>query len=103
MPTVKQSVGIAIAIALAFSAATAFGQSASQVPTNGFTPSKADFRLNDHQRLRQLLGIERPLRQRRDARICTRHRRPASAHLGQPASAQIVAFSNTPGSAYRQD
>jgi hypothetical protein len=67
MPTVKQSVGIAIAIALAFAAATAFGisaiqQSASQVPTNGFTPSKADFQLNDHQRLRQLLGIERPVR-----------------------------------------
>ena len=67
MPTVKQSVGIAIAIAMAFVAATAFGisaveQSAPQVPTNHFTPSKADFRLNDHQRLRKLLGIERPVR-----------------------------------------
>ena len=26
------------------------------------TPAKADLRLTDHQRLRQLLGIERPLR-----------------------------------------
>ena len=67
MPTVKQSIGIAFAIAMAFVAATAFGigaveQSAPQVPTNRLTPSKADFRLNDHQRLRKLLGIERPLR-----------------------------------------
>jgi hypothetical protein len=51
MPTFKQSVGIAISIAMAFVAATAFGisaveQSAPQVPTNRFTPSKADFRLN---------------------------------------------------------
>jgi hypothetical protein len=58
MPTVKQSIGIA---------ATAFGinaveQSTPQVPTNRFTTLKADFRLNDHQRLRKLLGIERPLR-----------------------------------------
>lgn len=68
MPTVKQSIGIATAIAMAFVAATAFGinaveQSAPQVfPINRLTPSKADFRLNDHQRLRKLLGIERPLR-----------------------------------------
>jgi hypothetical protein len=67
MPTVKQSVGIAIAITMAFVAATAFGisaveQSAPQVPTNRFTPSKPDFRLNDHQQLRKLLGIERPMR-----------------------------------------
>jgi hypothetical protein len=67
VPTVKQSVVVATAIATAFVAATAFGISAvqfsgPQVPTNRFTPSKADFRLNDHQRLRQILGIERPLR-----------------------------------------
>jgi hypothetical protein len=67
MPTAKQSVGLAIAVAMAFVAATAFGisaveQSAPQVGTNRFAPSKTDFRLNDHQRLRELLGIERPLR-----------------------------------------
>jgi hypothetical protein len=67
MPTVKQPVVVAITIATAFVAATAFGisavqHSAPQVPTNRFTPSKADFRLNDHQRLKQVLGIERPLR-----------------------------------------
>jgi hypothetical protein len=64
MPPVKQTVGIAIAISMAFVAATAFGisavqQSAPQVSTHGFKPSKADFRLSDHQRLRKLLGIER--------------------------------------------
>ena len=60
MPTVKQSVGIAIAIAMAIVAASAFGisaveHSATQVSANRFTPSKADFRLNDHQRLRKIL------------------------------------------------
>ena len=67
MPTVKQSIGIAIAIAMAFVAATTFGisaveQIAPQVATNRFTASKADLELKDHQRLRTLLGIERPPR-----------------------------------------
>ena len=60
MPTVKQLVVIAIAIAAAIVGAGAVGigaieHSATQVPTNRFTPSKADFRLNDHQRLRKIL------------------------------------------------
>ena len=64
MPPAKQSVGIAIAITMAFVAATAFGisavqQSTPQDPIEHFTRSKADFQLNDHQRLRKLLGIER--------------------------------------------
>ena len=64
MPTVKQTVGITIAMAMAFAAATAFGisaieYSAPQIPTNHFTSSKAEFGLNDHQQLRKLLGIER--------------------------------------------
>ena len=67
MPIVKQSVGIATAIAMAFAAATAFGigavdHSATQVSASRVTPAKADLRLTDHQRLRQLLGIEWPLR-----------------------------------------
>jgi hypothetical protein len=62
MPTVKQLVGITIAIAMAFVAATAFGITAVEQSAPQITPSKADFRLNDHQRLRKLLGIERPLR-----------------------------------------
>ena len=71
MPTVKQLVGIAIAIAMAFVSASAFGisaaeHSATQVPTNHFATSKADFRLADHQRLRRILlgqeGIELPLK-----------------------------------------
>jgi hypothetical protein len=71
MPTVKRLVGIAIAIAMAIVGAGAFGisaieHSATQVPTNRFTPSKADFRLDDHQRLRKMLpgqeGIELPPR-----------------------------------------
>jgi len=67
MPTVKQSIGIAIAIAMAFVAATAFSisaieQTAPQVATNRFTASKADLGLKDHQRLRRLLSIERPPR-----------------------------------------
>jgi hypothetical protein len=67
MPTVKQSIGIAIAIAMAFVAATTFGisaveQTAPQFATNRFTASKADLGLRDRQRLRTLLGIERPPR-----------------------------------------
>jgi hypothetical protein len=69
MPTVKQSVGIAITIAMTLGAATAFGIGAveqTQVSANRVTPSKADFRLADHQRLRKILlgqeGIELPLR-----------------------------------------
>ena len=76
MPTVKQLVVIAIAIAAAIVGAGAVGisaiehsatrNSATQVPANRFTPSKADFRLNDHQRLRNILlgqgHIELPLR-----------------------------------------
>ena len=75
MPTVKQLVVIAIAIAAAIVGAGAVGigaiehsatKDATQVRTNRFTPSKADFRLNDHQRLRKILlgqeHIELPLR-----------------------------------------
>lgn len=71
MPTVKQWVGIAIAIAMAIVSASAFGisaadHSATQIRASRVTPAKADFRLNDHQRLRtMLLGKERielPLR-----------------------------------------
>jgi hypothetical protein len=67
MPAVKQLVGVAAAIALAFAATTLFGisavqQSAPPVLTDHLTRSKADFQLNDHQRLRKLLGIERPVR-----------------------------------------
>jgi hypothetical protein len=71
MPTVKLLVGIAIAIAAAIMGASAFGiysveHSATQVPTNRFMASKADFRLDDHQRLRKMLlgqeEIKPPLR-----------------------------------------
>ena len=72
MPTVKQLIGIAIAIAMGIVGAGAFGISAversgTQVPTKHVTPpSKADFGLNDHQRLRKMLlgqqGTELPLR-----------------------------------------
>ena len=71
MPTVKQVVGIAIAIALGIVGASAVGvsaieHSATQVATKRVMPSKADFRLNDHQRLRKMLlgqeGIAPPLR-----------------------------------------
>ena len=67
MPTVKQSIGISIAIAMAFVAATAIGisaveQNTAQVTTNRARASKANLGLNDHQRLRTLLGIERPPR-----------------------------------------
>ena len=66
MPTVKQLIGIAIAIAMGIAGAGAFGisaaeHSATQVSTKRLTPSKADFRLNDHQRLRSmLLGHQGP-------------------------------------------
>ena len=76
MPTVKQLGVIAIAIAAAIVGAGTVGisaiehatqeHSATQVPANRFTPSKAEFRLNDHQRLRKILlgqeHIELPLR-----------------------------------------
>jgi hypothetical protein len=71
MPTRKQLVGIAIAIAMAIVGASAFGisaaeHSATKVRASRVTPPKADFRLNDHQRLRTMLlgkeGIELPLR-----------------------------------------
>ena len=77
MPTVKQLVVIASAIAAAIVGAgtvaiSAIEHSARQeysatpVPANRFTPSKAEFRLNDHQRLRKILlgqeHIELPLR-----------------------------------------
>ena len=72
MPTVKQLAGIAIAIAVAIVGAGAFGISAVEhsatqmISTNRFTPSKADFRLDDHQRLRKMLlgreGVELALR-----------------------------------------
>ena len=67
MPTVKPLVGIAIAVAMAFAGATALGisaveHSAPRAPTNHYVkPSKADFRLENHQRLRHILGLERPL------------------------------------------
>ena len=77
MPTVKQLVVIASAIAAATVGAGTVGISAiehnarpeysvTQVPANRFTPSKAEFRLNDHQRLRKILlgqeHTELPLR-----------------------------------------
>jgi hypothetical protein len=71
MPTVKHLVATAIAIAMAIVGASAFGisaveHSATQATATRFTPSEADFRLNDHQRLRKMLlsqeGIELPPR-----------------------------------------
>jgi hypothetical protein len=72
MATVKHTIGIAIAIATAIVGASAFGITAveysatQQVSTKRYTPPKADFRLDEHQRLRKmLLGQERtelPLR-----------------------------------------
>jgi hypothetical protein len=71
MPTVKQLAAIAIAIAMAIVGASALGisavdHSATGVRASRITPAKADFRLDDHQRLRtMLLGKERigpPLR-----------------------------------------
>ena len=56
---VKHFVAIVIAVVATIVGASAFGISAveysRQVSTNRFTPSKADFRLNDHQRLREML------------------------------------------------
>ena len=63
MPTVKQLVVIASAIAAAIVGAGTVAisaiehsarqeHSATQVPANRFTPSKAEFRLNDHQQFR---------------------------------------------------
>ena len=77
MPTVKQLVVIASAIAAAIVGAGTVAisaiehsarqeYSATQVTANRFTPSKAGFRLNDHQRLRKILlgqeHTELPLR-----------------------------------------
>ena len=58
--TVKHLVGIAIATAVAIASAGAVGigaveHSATQVLTKRLTPSKAEFRLNDHQQLRKML------------------------------------------------
>ena len=60
MPTVKQLAAIAIAIAMAIVAASALGisaadHSATRVGASRITPAKADFRLDDHQRLRTML------------------------------------------------
>jgi hypothetical protein len=60
MPTVKQLAAIAIAIAMAIAGASAFGisaadHSATRVGASRITPAKADFRLDDHQRLRTML------------------------------------------------
>jgi hypothetical protein len=57
---VRHLVGIAIATAVAIVSAGAVGisaveHSATQAPAKRFTPSKAEFRLNDHQRLRKML------------------------------------------------
>jgi hypothetical protein len=71
MATVKRLIGIAIAIATAIVGASAFGitaveYSATQVPATRSTPAKADYRLNEHQRLKKMLlgqeGTELPLR-----------------------------------------
>jgi hypothetical protein len=60
MPTVKQLAAIAIAIAMAIVGASALGissadHSATRVGASRITPAKADFRLDDHQRLRTML------------------------------------------------
>ena len=60
MPTVRRLLVIAIAIAAAILGATALGisaveHSATPAPTKRFMPSKAEFRLNDHQRLKEML------------------------------------------------
>ena len=77
MPTVKQLVVTASTIAAAIVGAGTVAISAiehsarqeysvTQVPANRFTPSKTEFRLNDHLRLRKILlgqeHIELPLR-----------------------------------------
>jgi hypothetical protein len=67
---VKHLVGIAIATAVAIASAGAVGigvaeHSATQVSAKRVTPSKAEFRLSDHQRLRKmLLGQEHIVPQR---------------------------------------
>jgi hypothetical protein len=67
---VRHLVGIAIATAVAIVSAGAVGISAvehsgTQAPAKRFTPSKAEFQLNDHQRLRKmLLGQEHIVPQR---------------------------------------
>jgi hypothetical protein len=67
---VRHLVGIAIATVVAIVSAGAVGisaveHSATQVLTKRLTPSKAEFRLNDHQRLRKmLLGQEHIVPQR---------------------------------------
>ena len=71
MPTVKQVVGIAIAIALGIVGASAVGvsaieHSASRSPPNASCLQRLTSGLNDHQRLRKMLlgqeGIGPPLR-----------------------------------------
>ena len=63
-------VGIAIGTAVAIASASALGigvaeHSATQVSAKSVTPSKAEFRLSDHQRLRKiLLGQEHIVPQR---------------------------------------
>jgi hypothetical protein len=57
---VKHLVGIAIATVVAIASAGAVGisaaeHSATQVSAKRITPSKAEFRLNDHQQLRKML------------------------------------------------
>ena len=63
---VRHLVGIAIATAVAIVSAGAVGISAVEhSATQRLTPSKAEFRLNDHQRLRKmLLGQEHIVPQR---------------------------------------
>jgi hypothetical protein len=66
MPTVKQVLGIATAVALGIMGAGAVGVSAidnnaTQAPAKRFTPSKAEFQLNDHQQLRKMLLGQEPI------------------------------------------
>jgi hypothetical protein len=58
MPTVKQLAAIAIAIAIVCASAFAISaadHSATRVGASRITPAKAEFRLDDHQRLRTML------------------------------------------------
>src|SRR5215510_7689323 len=57
---VRHLIGIAIGTAVAIASASAVGigvaeHSATQVSAKRVTPSKAEFRLSDHQRLRKML------------------------------------------------
>jgi hypothetical protein len=66
MPTVKQVLGIATAVALGIMGAGAVGvsaidNSATQAPAKRFTPSKAEFQLNEHQQLRKMLLGQEPI------------------------------------------